>query len=127
MKLTQTANFDTASVSEVDGKLTVESIQPFIEYVLAFNQNVERILRANISLADNMQVEIKTVPLRHANPTAIQTTGIPRGVIVLAQTPTTKPITSFTWQSTDSGTSVTAYFVGSNASVQVSTTLLMFY
>lgn len=105
-------------------------IQPLVDYLSQFTENIVRALQNGIAVADNLDSLVKTVSLSSGTATIIglPSSRVPIGVLVLKQTTTTNPITSFVWQMTDSAQlQVTATFLTSNSTAPSAVTLMILF
>lgn len=117
MKLTATSQFDKKII---EGTQSFKDLESFIDYQIQFNQNVERILRQNVSIADNISCRTVTLTFTPNVPTSFSESRQVLGVIPIKST---VPITSVYWQLTTSGSVNVTLGVSSKADV----TLLVIY
>lgn len=117
MKLTATSQFDKKLI---EGTQPFKDLESFIDYQIQFNQNVERILRQNVSIADN--INCRTVTLTFA-PNVPNSFSENRQVLGVIPIKSTRPITSFYWEITTSGSVNVTVNIPSQAEI----TLLVFY
>lgn len=92
MKLTMTALFDK---KQLEGLKSYEELKEFIDYQILFNQNVERILRGNISVFDNISCRIFNARLRNNEKQKISLEHSPIGVLPLY---VQGGVTAFFWE-----------------------------
>jgi hypothetical protein len=98
MKLTATSQFETRLI---DGTKSYDDLRSFIEYQLAFNQNVERILRQQITLADNIACRFVTGPFTSNQEFTFDETRAIKGITCMSSLQS--PVTSLKWVVKDNG------------------------
>lgn len=98
-------------VGQIASTKAYGELQSFIEYTNLFTDNVIRILRNGISVTDNLDATVFSVPLNSANSQKISVKQEPIAVLVIRQSPITNPLTKFVWDMTsDKSLSLTATF-----------------
>lgn len=82
-------------VSQVAASKAYGELQPFIDYVNSFTDNVIRVLQNGVGIRDNLDAEIKVVTLTHGSPTGVSFRKRPIAVLLCGESGTaTNPATS---------------------------------
>lgn len=123
-KLSIARLFDDALVATTKA---YEQLQPFIEHVNQFIDNVSRILTKNVTLADNLDAETRSVILKDGIAATLALTRRPLAVWIAKQEPTSPASATFVWRTTDKGElSVTATYATAPIT-PISVTLIILY
>lgn len=125
MKLTLSRFFDMALISSSNA---YKSLQSFFEYQAQLNDNLFRILLNNVSIKDNLDANLITVPLIQNLTSQIKTIRRPIAVYVASQDTFTKPLNSFVWyMDSDNQLSVTITCLDTSYTLPINVTLVIHY
>ena len=132
MRLSISKLFDTAKVLDIFRGQNMEGLDEFVTSITELSEKIITALRNNISLADNIDCEVREIFLTHnvtaaASPSPSNRRKTVRAIIPCYSSSFDNPITSFAWQYDSAGSiRIRAKFDGDPTAAQTVRVIMFF-